>query len=163
MATAELLIPQYVGSMSRGESSIANFTEKQYGNGLQELQDSYVLGQKAKGSFNELASVWEECMNPNWDGYGALPVSIDSVAFAFRLLQALPLTTPAPSIAAEPDGHINLEWYVSPRHTLSVSVGSEGQLHFSALIGGGTQYGSEPFYGEMPQSIRDLIYRISVA
>lgn len=161
MATSEIVIPRYIGSMSRGESPTASFTEKQYGSGLQRLQESYVLGQKAKGSFNELIAVCEECMNGGWDGYGALPVSTDAFESAASLLQALPLGIPAPSIGAEPDGHLSLEWYKSPHQTLSVSVSPEGHLYFAALLGASKQYGSEPFFGEMPQAILELIYRVT--
>lgn len=161
MATHAITLPQYVGSMSRGAGPVSGFVAEQYENGIQELQKSYTLGQLAKGSLNDLICVYEECMNADWDGYGALPVSIDAIEPAARLLLALPLGTPAPSIGAEPDGHITLEWYKSPRQTLSVSVSPDGQLHFAALMGASKQYGTEPFYGNMPQAILDLIYRVS--
>jgi len=149
--------------MSRGVGSVAGFVAEQYESGLQKLQESFTLGQLAKGSFSELDRVYDECRTSGWDGYGALPVSVDAFESAARLLLALPLGTPAPSIGAEPDGHITLEWYKSPRQTLSVSVSPDGQLHFAALMGASKQYGTEPFYGNMPQAILDLIYRVSLA
>lgn len=153
-------MPPYIGSMPRGGSSTASFNEQQYGDGLLRLQKSYVLGQFAKGSFSELIRMYEECGQRDWDGYGASPVSVDAFASAVRFLQALPLGTPAPSIGAEPDGHITLEWYKSPHRALSVSVSPEGLLHFAAMIGASRQYGSEPFYGEMPQTILASLNRV---
>ena len=165
MAAPAIPLPQYLGSMSRGTSPVTDFAveqyEKQYENGIQKLQDSYTLGQKE--SLIELDRVYDECRTSGWDGYGALPISVDAFESARRLLLALPLGTPAPSIGAEPDGHITLEWYKSPRQTLSVSVSPDGQLHFAALMGASKQYGTEPFYGNMPQAILDLIYRLSLA
>ncbi len=149
--------------MSRGAGPVASYVAEQYESGIQRLQGSFILGQVAKGSFNELTCVYEECMNAGWDGYGALPVSTDAYMYAVSFLRALPLGTPAPSVGAEPDGHITLEWYKSPRQTLSVSVSPEGQLHFAALLGASKQYGTEPFYGSMPQAILNLIYRVSLA
>ncbi len=166
--TAALAMPapayiESVESMSRGTSPVSVFVAKEYAKGHQKLQESYMLGQIEKGSLNELVCVYEECRNAGWDGYGALPVSTDAYMYAVSFLRALPLGTPAPSVGAEPDGHITLEWYKSPRQTLSVSVSPEGQLHFAALMGSSKQYGSEPFYGNMPQAILDLIYRVSLA
>lgn len=159
MATTIIPLPRYIGSMSRGESPTALFVEEQYGNGHQKLQESYTLGQKE--SLGELKRVYAECSSPGWDGYGAEPISASVDEFATGFLLALPLGTPAPAVGAELDGHITLEWYKSPHRTLSVSVGPNGQLHFAALMGASTQYGSEPFYGEVPQSVLDLIYRVS--
>lgn len=165
MAAHAITLPQYLGSMSRGSSNITDSAVEQYAkkyeDGIQKLQDSYTLGQKE--SLIELNRVYDSCRTSGWDGYGALPVSIYAFESAARLLLALPLGTPAPSIGAEPDGHITLEWYKSPRRTLSVSVSPEGLLHFAALIGPSKQYGTEPFYGNMPQAILDLIYRVSLA
>ena len=161
MATQTITPPRYVSSMSRGASPTASFSEKEYGNGLQRLQDSYVLGQIAKGSISELDRVYTECSCSDWDGYGAEPVSASTHELAGQFLLALPPGTPAPSIGAEPDGHLSLEWHKSPYWTLSVSVSPDGQLHFAALMGVSKQYGSEPFYGEVPQTILNLIHRVS--
>ena len=159
MASNYIQVPRYIGSMSRGESAAALFVEEQYVSGHHKLQESYTLGQKA--SLAELNQVYVECSSRDWDGYGAEPVSQSAEEFATGFLLALPLGTPAPAVGAEPDGHITLEWYKSPRRTLSVSVSPEGLLHFAALMGSSKQYGTEPFYGIMPQAILDLIYRVS--
>ena len=168
--TAALAVPppvpayvESVESMSRGTSPVSVFVAKEYAKGHQKLQESYMLGQMAKGSLNELRLVYEECRDAGWDGYGALAVSSEAHRYAASFLLALPLGTPAPSVGAEPDGHITLEWYKSLRQTLSVSVSPDGQLHFAALMGASKQYGTEPFYGNMPQAILDLIYRVSLA
>lgn len=163
MAAHSISLPQYVGSMSRGAGPVSTFVAEQYESGLQKLQESFMLGQLAKGSLSELDRVYDECRTSGWDGYGALPVSVDAFESAASLLRALPLGTSAPSIGAEPDGHITLEWYKSPRQTLSVSVSPDGLLHFAALMGPSKQYGTEPFYGNMPPVILDLIYRVSLA
>jgi len=79
-----------------------------------------------RGAFEELFKTFEECRQPNWDGYGAQPVSAETYHLAYEFLTALPLGTPIPSIGAEPDSHITVERYRSPRQTLSVSVSPEG-------------------------------------
>lgn len=116
--------------------------------------------EKRKGFFDELFETVEECREPNWDGYGAQPVRDETYRFAYEFLTALPLDTPAPSVGAEPDGHLTVEWYRSPEETLSVSITADGNLHFAALLGLTKAYGTEPFVGEVPKMISDLIHRV---
>lgn len=145
---------------SGGASETACFITVQRQKWRGRLQDSYALGQQAKGSINELYNVFVECRGANWDGYGAVPISMQAFQFAYEVLEALPLGTPAPSVGVEPDGHITLEWYRSPRYTLSISVSPEGELHYAALIGASKAYGTEPFFGDVSKEIMDLIQRV---
>ncbi len=149
--------------LSRGASPTAEFIDSQTKSGYQRLQESYILGQQAKGSFNALYKVFVDCSQPNWDGYGAVPITEHTLLLAKQFLGALPLGIPAPSIGAEPDGHITIEWYRSTRRTLSVSVSPDGDLHYAALIGASKYYGTEPFYGNAPMVIVNLIHRVTFA
>ena len=85
--------------------------------------------------FEELLKTFEECRQPNWDGYGAQSVREETYDLAHQFLAALPLSTLVPSIGAEPDGHITVEWHRSPQRTLSVSISPDGELHYAALLG----------------------------
>lgn len=158
-----IALRQFTAVTSGGASETARFVAKQIEQWRRQLQDSYALGQKAKGSLNELYQVFEECRQANWDGYGAAPVSARTFHAAYEFLEALPLGTPAPSVGAEPDGHITLEWYHSPRRTLSISVSPECELHYAALIGVSKVYGTGPFFGQVPKEIMDLIHRVTSA
>lgn len=160
---AAIALRQFTGVISGGASETAGFIAEQIQKGRQQLQGSYALGQQAKGSLNELYQIFEECRQANWDGYGATPVTVRAFQLAYEFLEALALGTPAPSIGAEPDGHITLEWYHSPRRTLSISVSPEGDLHYAALMGASKAYGTEPFFDEVPKEIMDLIHRITAA
>jgi hypothetical protein len=108
----------------------------------------------------ELATVWDECREPNWDGNAALPVTRDTLRNTYQFLESLPADIPAPSIGAEPDGHLTLEWHHSARRTMSVSVSPESDLHYSALFGSSRHYGTEVFSGEVPKIMLHLIRRI---
>ena len=112
-------------------------------------------------TYDELQSIAHDCAPPNWDGYGAAPVSPASVGAAKRFLDTLPLGMPGPSVGADSDGQITLEWYAGPRQMISVSVGPDGFLHFAALIGAATRYGREPFLGQTPQGILELIHKVA--
>ena len=87
--------------------------------------------------FEELLKTFEECREPNWDGYGAQSVREETYDLAHQFLAALPLSTLLPSIGAEPDGQITVEWYRSPQRTLSVSISPDEELHYAALLGTG--------------------------
>lgn len=146
-----------------GSSSSAHFVAVQGERWRRHLQDSFSLGFAGKGVFTELRAVAEECRTPNWDGYGAAPISAQTVRQASLFLGSLPLGTPPPSVGVEPDGHLTLEWYRSPHRTLSVSINPDGDLHYAALLGLSKAYGTEPFFGEAPQVILGLIRRVGTA
>jgi len=109
----------------------------------------------------ELVDIWLECRKPDWDGYEAIAVSWESWDCARKLLQSLPLGFPHPSIGAEPDGQVTLEWHRSPYRTLSVSVSPDGELHYAALLGHARRAcGTEPFLGRIPTAVSNLIRRV---
>lgn len=148
-----------VAATTPGFSDAADYADRSAQSGLRRLQDSNVFGLESVVR-HELGSVWDECRNPNWDGYGALPVSQDALRNAYCLLESLPLGFPAPSIGAEPDGQITLEWHRSTRRTLSISVSAEDELHFAGLFGPSREYGTLPFFGEVPRRMLELIEQV---
>lgn len=150
-----------LGSMpTNGASATAHFVAAQVERGRRLLQNSFAFRMRTKSVFSELTQTVEECREANWDGYGAQSVSDTTYQLAQKFLVALPLGTPVPSIGAEPDGHLTVEWYRSHRRTLSVSISPDGELHYAALIGSAKAYGTEPFFGEAPKAIIDLIHRV---
>lgn len=146
-------------TLTCAESPAAQFVHDEIQRQNRRLRDSAALGMEHV-LLEELAEVWQECSQPNWDAYNALPVGRDSLAIAQRLLLALPLGTKLPSIGATPNGHISLEWHHSRRRTLTVTVDEDGDLHYAALLGPGRTCGTEPFFDEVPQVILDLIARV---
>jgi hypothetical protein len=122
-----------------------------------ELRDS-TLGHRE--ALEELDDVWNECRNPGWDGYGALPVEQDTLTAAYSLIDSLPLGFPKPSIGADPDGQLTLEWRKSPHRILSVSVDPNGYLHYAGLFGPNKRYGTLVYFftapSELLQLVRDL-------
>ncbi len=143
---------------SRAQSTTAQYISQQTDNSLNHLHNTVVFG--TSKTFEELRMTYEECRTENWDGYGALSVSKEAYLLAEQFLKSLPLGTKAPSMGAEPDGHLTLEWYQSPRRTLSLSVSPDGTLHYAALFGSSRVYGSEPFVGKVPENIMALIKRV---
>jgi hypothetical protein len=123
------------------------------------VMNSVLFGQMTRVR-DELIEVFQETANENWDGHGARAVAPEVLEVARKVLAALPLGLPMPSVGAEPDGQLTLEWYHSPRQTLSVSVSPDGDLHYAALLGASLQSGTEPFYGVVPRAILELVSRI---
>lgn len=109
-----------------------------------------------------LAGVFDQCRRPDWDGHGAAAIDQTTYIQAYRLLENLPETLVMPTVGAEPDGQITLEWHRSPQRTLSVSVSPDGDLHYAALHGSSRTHGTEPFLGELPDLLWQLIQRIAV-
>jgi len=143
-----------------GASPAAEFVRDRVADCARKLQKSTAIG--IEGVIRgELADVWEECSQPDWDGYNALPVEWDAFFLAERLLRAFPLGTPEPSVGAEPDGQLTLEWGRSRRRRLSVSVGPDGDLHYAALLGPERTCGTAPFVDEVPRTILNLVKQVS--
>ncbi len=101
-----------------------------------------------------------ECQEPNWDGYVAEPVSAETYRLACKFLKSLPLGTPAPSMGAEADGHLTLEWYLNPNRVLSVSVSPEGMIYWAALLGSSKRSGTEAFQGEVPEDMIRIVQHL---
>jgi len=146
--------------VSRGTSETAKFIAEQAQLGRRQLEDSFAFGLRAKRVFDELCTVYEQCQEPNWDGYGAEPISEATYRHAFKFLEALPLGTPPPSVGSEGDGHLTLEWYRNPNRVLSVSISPDAMIYFAALLGSSKRSGTEPFFGEVPDEVLQIIYRL---
>lgn len=110
--------------------------------------------------YDQLIDVFLQCSQPGWDGEDSEPVDGETLMIAKQFVEALPTAYRTPTISGEPDGHINLEWYVHPRRILTVSINPNGMLHWAALIGAEDPRGSCPFYGEMPRTLLYWIGRV---
>ena len=105
----------------------------------------------------QIEEVRQSSSTPGWDGYGAEPVRQEAVAQARRFLKVLPEQLHFPSLGAEADGCVTLEWYASPDWVLSVSVSADGQLVYAALFGGRKKSGTCVLGDAIPSTIGDLI------
>ena len=150
----------YAVGASRGVSTSAQFVAEKSDETRRSFRSAVTLGPFHKTALDQLFDVSEECSTVGWDGFGALPVSHETYLSAYRLLESLPANIPSPSIGAEPDGHVTMEWYLSPRRTLSISLSPEGEIHYAALNGASKAYGSEPCTGQLPNRLLDLVKQV---
>mgnify|MGYP001608468113 FL=1 len=103
---------------------------------------------------------------PNWDGYGAAPVTTGVIDAARRFLAAIPETWPVPEVSAEPDGELCFEWARAPHWVFSVSVSGEGRLSYAGLFGASRAHGVEFFAGTLPEAVvvnLERLFRAPVA
>jgi hypothetical protein len=145
--------------MNRAVSVEAQFIDETTREDRSILQESSAFGIEQLLR-HELAETWVECQQPDWDGYGALPVSQEAMLNMRDFLIVLPLGIHHPSIGADPCGHLSAEWYRSPRRVLSVTVSSDMLLHYAALLGPNKTCGTETFYDEVPDTILNLVRRV---
>lgn len=108
-----------------------------------------------------LEKVYEECLETNWDGYGAMPISRDTYSEARNLLRMMPSSLPMPDISAEPDGEITFEWYKEKYSVFVISVGGNNLITYAGLFGKSNKiHGTEYFADELPEIIRHCIRRL---
>lgn len=88
-----------------------------------------------QAAHDEVDGVYEECRNLQGAVSHAEPVKPETLAHAHRFVEVLPPEYPLPSIGAEPDGQLTLEWYLATNWVLSVSVNTEGMLFWAVLLG----------------------------
>jgi hypothetical protein len=143
----------------RSNSETARRLDEQLSRVNASLHRSVALGAQS-AVCGELADVYLECREPNWDGFNALPVGPDSFQLAKTFLLALPFGTKTPSAGAHPDGQISLEWYNGPRRSLTISFDPAGDLHYAALTGPSRACGTAAFDGKVPQIILELIEKV---
>ena len=142
-------------------SKIADFVAQQIENSLDMLQESNALGFAAKGTFQQLYEVFEECSFEGWDGERAKPISVEVLQEARKFLYSFPLGMEAPEVGAEPDGAITLEWYRSPNRVISVSIDGSGWLYFAAIIGSRKRHGSDFALLGVSDDLFDLISQVT--
>jgi hypothetical protein len=108
----------------------------------------------------ELADIWGECQESNWDGFRGLPVSRDTLRQVYHLLEEIPTYITAPSLSAHPDGAIAMEWYQSKNRQIVLSV-IDGEIHYAAKLGANRHHGSFATIDGWPKSLMSLISKIS--
>jgi hypothetical protein len=124
---------------------------------------AYPASAPAAALRSELENVRLECSRPGWDGFGAEAVSTEAYRAAERFIHSLPVGIPQPELSADPDGCVTFEWRKSPRRTLLVSVRPGYALDYAALIGTAKAHGSEPFFGDLSETLKTLVRRVVAA
>ena len=129
-----------------------------------EVQDNFrasqSLGEPARKTLVNLVDTFLDCFHTDWDGYDALAVGPQTYHNTRRFLETLTGAWPQPSVAADPDGEISLEWYRGPRMRFSVSIGPDATVSYAGMFGTSTVHGTETFIDEVPDGIIQHLRRL---
>ena len=152
-----LTISGYSDETTVGAGFIAQARERIF----EILQMSNALGFAAKGTFQQLDGIFEECSSEGWDGERAKPVSGQVLQNAINFLKSFPLGIEAPEVGAEPDGAITLEWYRSPNKVISISINPGGWLYYAAIIGATRRHGMDFALFDVSEDLLELISQVT--
>ncbi len=101
-----------------------------------------------------LYELYNECIEANWDSYGAEPISHTAYYEAGKFLRVLPSAFPKPDILPEPDGSIGLDWYKDEESSFTVSITGNTIISYAGFFGQGNEtFGSERFVGSLPKAV----------
>lgn len=107
-----------------------------------------------------LDDVYEECSQPDWDGYGAIAVHEDAYEEAKKILSLLPSFIPMPEIVAEPSGSIGFEWHKEKGQVFALSVDGRHRIIYAGIIAGDREHGSAYFEDAIPLMVRQHLRRL---
>lgn len=108
-----------------------------------------------------LESIYNECAMPDWDGYGAAPLSAAAYEEAIRFVDAMPSWLPVPDIGPEPSGDIGFEWNNGKDRIFAASVDGTNTITYAGILGKDNDTsGTEVFHDAIPLTIIQSIERI---
>ncbi|MFP4166570.1 MAG: hypothetical protein ACLFUF_05310 [Opitutales bacterium] len=111
---------------------------------------------------SELHELAEECVEDDWDGYGAEAVNAAVLARAEAFVRALPDDLPLPEISAEPDGAIAFDWMPLSTKTFSLSVSRSDRLAYAWIDGTDRGHAAVKFEGmEIPPRVLTELERLT--
>ena len=157
MSNAAGLLPNLIltapQTQGHGVSQEAGSLRHQWAHIWSHMLESSFFGHSRSDTLYELAELALESQDAGWDGYEAEAVRPNAVFETQRFLLALPFGVPVPSVSIDPDGDIELEWYVRRTRLFSVCISGDGILRYAGLFGRNEKSGRELFYEEVPDEI----------
>ena len=142
----------YAGSVgfSKDSTSLAEKLEKEIRSRWEDVSMGYPLEETKEA----VIRLFTESSQPDWDGYGASPVTSGALAEALKLIELLPrASVPMPEVSAHPNGEIGLEWRTARRMVFIVSVGGKQKINYAGLFGDEKINGSAYFGESLPSRV----------
>lgn len=141
-----------------GLSETAKLLERTQGSILERYRQAVTVSRQEL--LDTIFEIWQAADEAWKVGEDEHVIQEEVMETACRFVQALPIGFHLPSITGEPDGHVNFEWYRSPRRLLTVSIAPDSRLHWAALIGTEDPRGSCRFGDRIPKSLLYYIARV---
>lgn len=108
-----------------------------------------------------LWNIYHECIENNWDCYGAEPVSYDVYKQVIKVLAAIPEElVKSIDLGPEPDGCIAIEWYRDPENQLSISIGKDAVIPYAGIVRTHGMSGTCIMGSELPPQILNIVRQI---
>lgn len=123
------------------------------------LLEPISTGESINEGGRALAELEAEACVADWDSKGGEALHPWSVAASRRFLALMPVTFPAPHIAADPDGEVSFEWKADRGWMFSLSFGADQSITYAGLFGPGRVRGVEYFADEIPPPILEGLRR----
>jgi hypothetical protein len=149
-----------VGDSTAGTSDSSFLLKRQMDEIYKNLRDAPCLSDGRDNVLEDVMILAKSCAEAGWDGYEAEAVNRRTLRNAQAFIEALPQGIAMPTVGAEPDGHLTLEWYRDPNWVLSVSISPDKNLYYAAMLGPANTHGAEPFLDQVPRSLLLLIDRL---
>lgn len=120
-----------------------------------------VTWQKKTEAIDSVIDAFRKHQKPNWDGYGAVPLSEAACTEAILFLKKLPIAIPSPEVIPNPDGDLSLEWYMKKRALFVVTFSGKRLISYAGVFGAGSKlHGTEIFMDSVPSPIIENICRL---
>lgn len=108
-----------------------------------------------KKALGELDEIQRKCTTNNWDNAGSAKIESQTIESAQELIERMPNYLPLPKISPEPDGNINLEWYVDKDFVFEISVDRNKNLYYAGRLRGQKMSGRKEISGAFPEVLED--------
>lgn len=148
-------VPSGTGFSDDSKSLMENLRRQ-----IRELCGSLTIGRSIEETEKSLIEVYKECSVADWDGYGANPVSKESVFEASRFIDLIPSSFPMPHVIAEPSGEIGLEWVKDKGFIFAISFSGNNMISYAGIFGGNKTHGTEYFGDIIPPVITENLRRL---
>lgn len=119
------------------------------------------IGRPVEEAIESLIELYRQCSEADWDGYGANPVSKESIYEAVEFIYLLPSGFPMPNILAEPSGEIAFEWYKNKRMIFVIGFNGKNMIFYAGIFGSNKTHGTEYFSDTIPLVILENLKRLN--
>lgn len=107
-----------------------------------------LFGQTAN-ALESLLNIAQECVEDNWDGFGAIAADPMAIRRAESFIRALPPQLPNPEVSVDPDGEISLDWIPSQTQTFTLSISGGSRVSYAWIDGTNGGHASEDFKNDV--------------
>lgn len=161
-SAASMLVERYA-EMSENEAALGAKLAVELGYMRGYVEVTRFVSEGKQRVIDRLVECQLEGAEPNWDCYGAVPVTQDALVRAIEFVRSVPDgVTPPNDAGMEPDGYMTLEWYVHPRCLMSVSVGATGPIVYASTVGENINFGTFEFVGAWPNDLNEMIEAVNL-